>query len=216
MHRKLVEHGHACRANHVEPTRQEQVCARSPCLEMRPQVSTRRMVRGGLLRHNKVIEKEDSANRRLGNAASASTLVIILELRKTPRLTLGRFSVNVFLRYPELCFKVSLTQRFNAPARAPASIYATTAHQYKLFERGFLPRAGHPCHPPSAPRAHNTRPIARYVGAAVPELAPGASYETTSDREVTLFEDFHLLSSPGPSSIPHGQWPVRTRWWRSQ
>ena len=59
--------------------------------------------------------------------------------------------------------------------------------------------------PPSAPRAHNTRPIARYVGAAVPELAPGASYETTSDREVTLFEDFHLLSSPGPSSIPHGQ-----------
>ena len=55
--------------------------------------------------------------------------------------------------------------------------------------------------PPSAPRAQNTRPIARYVGAAVPELGPGASYETTSDQEVTLFEDFHLLSSPGPSSI---------------
>ena len=59
--------------------------------------------------------------------------------------------------------------------------------------------------PPSAPRAHNTRPIARYVGAAVPELGPGASYETTSDREVTLFEDFLLLSSPGPSSITHGR-----------
>jgi hypothetical protein len=63
--------------------------------------------------------------------------------------------------------------------------------------------------PPSAPRAQNTRPIARYVGAAVPELGPGASNrqsnETTSDREVTLFEDFHLLSSPGPSSITHWQ-----------
>ena len=67
--------------------------------------------------------------------------------------------------------------------------------------------------PPSAPRAQNTRPIARYVGAAVPELGPGASNETTSDREVTLFEDFHLLSSPGPSSITHGRsvYDLRTK-----
>ena len=50
--------------------------------------------------------------------------------------------------------------------------------------------------PPSAPRAQNTRAI---VDAAVPELGPGASYETTSDREVTLFEDVQLLSSSGPS-----------------
>ena len=57
--------------------------------------------------------------------------------------------------------------------------------------------------PPSAPRAQNTRLITRYVGAAVPELGPGASNETTSDQEVTLFEDFHLLSSPVPSSITH-------------
>ena len=30
--------------------------------------------------------------------------------------------------------------------RALQHVSATTAHQYKLFERGFLPRAGHPCH----------------------------------------------------------------------
>ena len=32
-------------------------------------------------------------------------VVILLKLRKTPRLSLGRFSVKVSLREPELCFK---------------------------------------------------------------------------------------------------------------
>ena len=49
--------------------------------------------------------KQDSGSRRNEMEQAQALVIILLDLRKTPRLGLGRFSEAGFLREPETCFK---------------------------------------------------------------------------------------------------------------